>query len=254
MNILILEDEIPAYQKLTSALASFFDVKIRHHWARSIVEGEIFLKKNKYNFILSDIQLLDGTSFDLFDKIEIACPIIFCSAHDEYLFQAFNTNGIAYLLKPYSQNDFDKAIQKYQSLFNKRNYAALDTSTISALKSALQEEYNTYKKRFVIKKASGIQLLNAADIALIKASGDFCLVLDNQGKRHTISQNLGSILVQLNPKKFFKINRSEIVHIDFIENIEIHFKNRLLISVKNYKEKVMTSSGTTSDFRKWLES
>lgn len=254
MKILILEDEIPAYQKLTSALASFFDVKITHHWARSIVEGETFLKKYKYDFILSDIQLLDGTSFDLFDKIAIACPIIFCSAHDAYLFQAFNTNGIAYLLKPYSQSDFDKAIQKYQSLFNKGNSAALDTSTISALKFALQEEYNNYKKRFVIKKASGIQLLYAADIALITASGDFCLVLDNQGKRHTISQNLGSILVQLNPKKFFKINRSEIVHIDFIENIENHFKNRLLISVKNHKEKVLTSSSNTSDFRKWLES
>ena len=254
MKILILEDEIPAYQKLTSALVSFFDVKITHHWARCIVEGETFLKKNKYDFILSDIQLLDGTSFDLFDKIEIACPIIFCSAHDEYLFQAFNTNGIAYLLKPYSQSDFNKAIQKYQSLFNKGNYTALDTSTISALKSALQEEYNTYKKRFVIKKASGIQLLNAVDIALIIASGDFCLVLDNQGKRHTISQNLGSISQQLNPKKFFKINRSEIINIDFIENIENHFKNRLLIAVKNHKEKVMTSSTTTSDFRKWLES
>lgn len=198
--------------------------------------------------------MLDGTSFDLFDKIATACPIIFCSAHDEYLFQAFNTKGIAYLLKPYSQNDFNKAIQKYQSLFNKGNYAALDTSTISVLKFTLQEEYNNYKKHFVIKKASGIQLLKATDIGLITASGDFCLVLDNQGKRHTISQNLRSILVQLNLKKFFKINRGEIVNIDFIENIENHFKNRLLISLKNNKEKVMTSSSTTSDFRKWLES
>ena len=150
MNILILEDEIPAYQKLTSALASFFDVKITHHWARSIVEGKTFLEKDTYDFILSDIQLLDGTSFDLFDTIEITAPIIFCSAHNEYLFQASNTNGIAYLLKPYSQNDFDKAIQKYQSLFNKGNYTALNALTINALKSTLQEACNTYKKRFVI--------------------------------------------------------------------------------------------------------
>ncbi|MFQ3305002.1 MAG: two-component system response regulator LytT [Polaribacter sp.] len=258
MKILILEDEIPAYQKLQACIKEFFKdnepSSVQSDWARTNKDGKQFLAENEYDFILSDIQLLDGVSFDLFDEVSIDCPIIFCSAHDEYLFQAFNTNGIAYLLKPYSQNDFDKAIQKYLSLFNKGNYAALDTSTISALKFALQEEYNTYKKRFVIKKASGIQLLNAADIALIKASGDFCLVLDNQGKRHTISQNLGSILVQLNPKKFFKINRSEIVNIDFIENIENHFKNRLLISVKNNKDKVMTSSGTTSDFRKWLES
>jgi DNA-binding LytR/AlgR family response regulator len=59
--------------------------------------------------------------------------------------------------------------------------------------------------------------------------------------------------MQLNPKKFFKINRSEIVHIECIERIENHFKNRLLISIKNHKEKVMTSSSTTADFRKWLE-
>lgn len=254
MNILILEDEIPAYQKLTKCLDSFFDIKITHDWGRTNVDGEKLLKENTYDFILSDIQLLDGLSFDLFDKTQIDCPIIFCSAHDEYLFQAFNTNGIAYVLKPYSQDDFDKAIQKYESLFKKGDYNSLDSNTIDALKSALQQENTTYKKRFVIKKASGIQLLNAIDIALISASGDFCLVIDNNGKRHTISQNLGSIIQQLNPKKFFKINRSEIVNIDFIEKIESHFKNRLLISIKNYKEKVMTSSSTTSDFRKWLES
>ena len=78
-------------------------------------------------------------------------------------------------------------------------------------------------------------------------------MIDQRGKRHTISQNLGSIFQQLNPKKFFKINRSEIINIDFIENIESYFKNRLLISIKSHKEKVMTSSATTADFRKWIE-
>ena len=254
MKILILEDEIPAYQKLTKCLDAFFDIKTSQDWARSLVDGAQLLKENSYDFILSDIQLLDGLSFDLFNKVTIDAPIIFCSAHDDYLFQAFNTNGIAYILKPYSQEDFNNAILKYQSLFKKGDYTTLDNSTIDALKSALQEEHTTYKKRFVIKKASGIQLLNAVDIALISASGDFCLVNDKESKRHTISQNLGNIHPQLNPKKFFKINRSEIINIDFIEKIESHFKNRLLISINNHKEKVMTSSSTTADFRKWLES
>lgn len=257
MKILILEDEIPAYQKLLKCLNNFFtDTETglaMYDWARSIIDGKKLLEENSYDFILSDIQLLDGLSFDLFNKIKIDTPIIFCSAHDEYLFQAFNTNGIAYILKPYSQDDFNKAILKYESLFNKGDYTTLNNTTINALKLALQEEYTIYKKRFVIKKTSGIQLLNAVDIALISASGDFCLVNDAAGKRHTISQNLGSIYEQLNPKKFFKINRSEIVNIDFIEKIESHFKNRLLISVKNHKEKVMTSSSTTAEFRKWLE-
>ena len=253
MKILILEDEIPAYKKLISHLNAYYHEDYLHDWARSIEEGKQFLTKETFDFILSDIQLLDGISFDLFEEVGTECPIIFCSAHDEYLFQAFNTNGIAYILKPYTQSDFTKALQKYESLFQQGRYNPLNPSTLSELKSVLQEENTNYKKRFVIKKAKGIQLLNVVDISLISASGDFCMATDHLGKRHPVSQNLGAIHQQLHPHKFFKINRSEIVHIDFILNIESHFKNRLLITLEGVNEKVMTSSSTTADFRKWLE-
>jgi len=223
MKILILEDEIPAYNKLTSYLNEVFNNEIKHDWARSNSEGKDLILKNTYDFILSDIQLLDGISFDLFEETTINCPIIFCSAHDEYLFKAFNTNGIAYILKPYTKSDFSKAIEKYQTLFKKGNYTNLNNNTITELKSVLKEE-------------------------------NFCIATDFKGKRHTISLNLGNISKQLNSEKFFKINRSEIIQIDYINNIESHFKNRLLITIKGVKEKVMTSSSTTAGFRKWLES
>ncbi len=253
MKILILEDEIPAYQKLLNYLNTFFEEGFVHDWGRSIVDGTKFLSHNEYDFILSDIQLLDGLSFDLFNSVSTDSPIVFCSAYDDYLFQAFKTNGIAYILKPYTQNDFNKAIEKYQSLFKKDSYNILNESTIKVLKLALKEREVSYKKRFVIKKTKGIQLLNVSDITVIEASGDFCIATDNKGKRHTISQNISSIYSQLNPKRYFKINRSEIVHIDYIEHIESHFKNRLLITMTGVKEKVMTSSSTTAEFRKWLE-
>ena len=253
MKLLILEDEIPAYQKLVTFVNTYFETEVPHDWARSNTDGKALLNTNRSDFILSDIQLLDGISFDLFNDIETDTPIIFCSAHDEYLFEAFNTNGIAYILKPYSQSDFKKAIEKYQSLFKQGDYNTLNHQTITELKIALKEEHNTYKKRFVIKKAKGIKLLNVSDISSIEASGDFCIATDYKGKRHTISQNLGSINKQLQTTKFFKINRSEIVSIDFIENIENHFKNRLLIKMTGLEENVMTSTATTSEFRKWLE-
>ncbi|WP_282074952.1 LytR/AlgR family response regulator transcription factor [Maribacter aquivivus] len=254
MTLLILEDEIPAYQKLLSHLKTFFDDEITSHWARSIVEGKILLASNSYDLILSDIKLLDGISFDLFNEVEVTCPIIFCSAYDDYLFQAFNTNGIAYILKPYTNADFIKALEKYQSLFKQGEYdSKLSSDTFNALKLALQEDQNNYKKRFVIKRPNGIQLLNTSEISMIEASGDFCIAVDQEGKRHPISQTIGSLVQQLPPQKFFRINRSEIVHIEFIEQIESHFKNRLLITVKGCKEKAMTSTSTTSDFRKWLE-
>ncbi len=252
MNILILEDEIPAYQKLIAYLEEYFD-KVTHDWSRSVSEGETFLESNTYDLILADIQLLDGISFDLFDGMHVDCPIIFCSAHDEYLFQAFNTNGIAYILKPYSQDDFRKALEKYESLFRSGQYNTLDTTTIDALKLALQEEQVSYKKRFVIKRTKGIQLLNISDISIIEASGDFCVATDSNGKKHPILQKIGVLTEQIHPKKFFRINRSQIIHIEYIETIENHFKNRLLIKLKGVEEKVMTSSANTSDFRKWIE-
>lgn len=253
MNILILEDEIPAYQKIVSYLNAYYNNNIEHDWARSIKDASPLLTEGTYDFILSDIQLLDGISFDLFDDILINCPIIFCSAHDDYLFKAFNTNGIAYILKPYSKSDFIKAIEKYEALFKKGDYNTLNHQTLTQLKQVLKEEQSSYKKRFVIKKAKGIQLLSVNTISYIKASGDFCTILDASGKQYSISQSFGDLLKQLNPKKFFKINRSEIVCIDYIENIENHFKNRLLITITGCFEKPMTSSSSTADFRKWLE-
>jgi DNA-binding LytR/AlgR family response regulator len=252
MNILILEDETLAYQKLMNCLHTFFNEDIDCHWSRSNEGGEKLLNQNTYDFILSDIQLLDGVSFDLFDKVTINCPIIFCSAYNEYLFEAFKSNGIAYILKPYSQIDFNKALEKYQSLFQQDNYNILNHSEIKFLKLALKEGAESYKKRFTIKKQKGIQLLNVSSISIINASGDFCIAIDDKGQEHIISQNIGAIEKQLNPREFYRINRSEIIHIDYIDKIEYYFKNRLLIKMKTSKEKVITSSSKTSEFRKWL--
>lgn len=253
MNILILEDEKPAYNKLLICLNNYFRSPIAHDRVGSNTEGKKLLLKNKYDFILSDIKLLDGISFDLFDEIQTDIPIIFCSAHDDYLFRAFNTNGIAYILKPYSQDVFNKAIDKYQNLFNKGIYSSIDSNTISELKSALNNEHKNYKKRFVIKKPEGIELLNTKDIALIQAAGDFCIATDYNGNKFNISNSLTNILNLLDPKYFFKINRSEIVNINFIKNIKPHTKNRLFINLFDVNISILTSSTTTADFRKWLE-
>ena len=129
MNMLILEDEIPAYEKLLKHLKLEFQTEIQHDWARSVQEGESFLRRaNSYELILADIELLDGTSIDLFKKIKGDCPIIFCSAYDEYLFEAFQSNGIAYILKPYTQEDIHRAFSKYMVI-----HQGCEISTLQSL-------------------------------------------------------------------------------------------------------------------------
>lgn len=253
MNILILEDEIPAYNKLLGNLEAYFPNSITTDWARNIKDGKVFIENNNYDLILSDIQLLDGIAFELFNQVAINCPIIFCSAYNDYLFQAFNTNGIAYILKPYTINDFTKALDKYKTLFRKDEYVAIDTKILNKLKAALKEESSNFKKRFVIKKPKGIQLLQVSDITMIEASGDFCIAYDNSGLKHVISQAIGSISQQVSPQVFYKINRSQLVNIEYITNMESYFKNRLLLTIQGVKEKVMTSTSITPSFRKWIE-
>jgi len=253
LNILILEDEVPAYEKLVAHLTDYFNEEVSHDWSRSVSEGKAFLENNTYDFILSDIQLLDGLSFDIFDKTDTKYPIIFCSAHDEYLLDAFNTNGIAYILKPYAKKEFSAALKKYEILFRQGNYTSLNSSIVDTLKQALSEEQNSYRNRFVIKKSDGIKLLKTSDISVVMASGDFCIAIDHKNKKHTISESIGRIDEQLSPKKFFRINRSQIVNIDYIDKIENHFKNRLVISIKGSNEKIMTSTRRTTEFRTWLE-
>lgn len=254
MNILILEDEIPAFEKLLKHLEDYFQNKLSYDWARTVAEAkEYWLQGNDYDLILSDIELLDGTSFDLFKEVTITCPIIFCSAYDQYLFEAFNSNGIAYVLKPYSEEDLTAAFTKYNTLFKNHEYKGLDNEVMNSFMEMVLQKRENYKERFIIKTAQGIHLLATVDISLIEASGTFCKLTDHMGTTHLLSQNIGMLIETLNPRNFFRINRSQVVNIDFIESMESHFKNRLLLRMKGAKETVLTSSSITAQFRTWLE-
>ena len=254
MKILILEDEIPAYEKLLSHIENELpDTKVLG-WGRSLAEAEHFVKKHKdsIDVIFSDIQLLDGLSFDVFEKYDVSCPIIFCTAFDTYLLKAFQSNGIAYILKPYDALQFNEAIEKYRSLFG-GGESNVEKDTLTELKNILLVDKPEYKKRFSIKKKGGIKLLSIDNISFFEASGDFCLAYDSSGGKHIVNYSLGDIESKVDPKLFFRINRSEILGIDHIENIEPYFKNRLSIKIKQLSELKHTSSAKTKAFRSWLE-
>ncbi len=251
--MLIFEDEIPAYEKLLGFIESAIpDAKILG-WGRSVAEAKYFLDKHKdVELIFSDIELLDGNSFEVYESIKINCPIIFCTAFDQYLFKAFQTNGIAYILKPYTLENFNEAIEKYKSLFA-QNDAEVDQGVMSQLKQMLQQNDQHYKRRFSIKKKDGIKLLSVENIVCIQANGDFSFAFDDKGDKHVINSSLGSIESKLNPNYFFRINRSEILNIDKIQKIEPYFKNRLAIVMQKFETTLYTSSAKTKDFRAWLE-
>ncbi|MEM7380996.1 MAG: LytTR family DNA-binding domain-containing protein [Bacteroidota bacterium] len=251
MRILILEDEIPAQKKLVHYLKAHFADAVILENARTVKAGiELLEEHPNYDLILSDIKLLDGDAFEVFSQVETRAPIIFCTAYDEHLLQAFQTNGIAYILKPYQEEELKLSLRKFEKLFQPKT---LEKGVFKQLHEVLKEKGNSYKKRLAIKKRDGIMLLEVSQISLIQANGDFCKIFDADGRLHSISRSIGALMEELHPREFFKINRSQIVGITHIEKIESYSKNRLAIRLKGQSEHLLTSSSVTKAFRIWLE-
>ncbi len=254
MRILILEDESLAAERLEEFIA--------RNLPGSEIVGSLQSQRDAHNWltqhpmpdlIFSDIELLDGNVFQLFEQIKIECPIIFATAYDQFLLKAFQINGIAYLLKPYDEAQFQQALEKYQRLFQPQAQPTLNAEIVNQLQKALRPTFQQYRERFTIKKANGIFLLQAKDISYINADGNLILAYDRQGKRHPLNHKLSELEQLLNPIDFFRINRSQIIRLDAIQKLEPYFNDRLAIHVLAADTPLITSASRKAEFRRWVE-
>jgi len=252
LKILIIEDEQQAGEKLITSITSIID-NPKIEWVRSITEVIGFLKvEPQLDVIFSDIELLDGNVFRAYEVVQPKCPIIFCTAYNTFYVDAFKTNGIAYLLKPYSKESFKNAWNKFLLLFNtEKNQIPL--SLITQLKQLLENKKNYTKTTFSIKKREGIVLLKTEDIVCFLAQGDFVLAVDKDNRKHIINDSLTRIENQIDKHVFFRINRSEIINRNSVIKYNQHIKNRLAITLTDYKQILYTSNSRTPDFRIWIE-
>jgi DNA-binding LytR/AlgR family response regulator len=247
LHLLIIEDETPAYQKLAALIGEVLPSPFTHDWAKTCKQtAKLLTSGQRYDLIFADIQLSDGLSLDVLTDTKLHCPIIFCSAYNDYLLEAFRTNGIAYILKPYGKQELEESLEKYNKLFTP------GPQLLASLREVINKP-KSYKERLVIKSAKGIHLLPTKDISLIEAQGDFCRIYRHDGKAFSQTETLTRLLAQLDPERFFRINRSVAVGLDHLQNIEPYFKNRLSLKAAGYPKTVTTSSSTTADFRLWLE-
>ncbi len=253
IRILIIEDEIPARQKLKRYLAT---IKTPHKVVaefQSVQESLDFLAAQTVDLIFSDIELIDGIAFDIFKETKITCPLIFTTAYDQFWMNAFETNGIDYLLKPYSQTRFQQAWTKFEQL---KSSKVDEENWLTNMNEIIQSHLGnkTYKQRFTISSRNSLILLETADITQIFAEDGVIFAMDYHGQRHALSlTTLKELEDQLDPNLFFKINRGVLIQKKFIEKIEKYGKNTFAIYLKNAPSTVTTSETQTPAFRKWLE-
>ncbi len=247
MKVLIIEDEAINIEIITDHILRYNDKIEIVASLQSKEEVEKWYETNEQvDLVFSDIELLDGNVFSLLKTNIIKSPIIFTTAYNTFYQDAFDVNGIAYLLKPISYNKFSKAMEKFESLQNKE----VDWKRISETIHGLN---NNYKERIIIKTKTEIKILTTKNTGAILSNSGKCIAIDENGKENEFRYKLSDLIKELNPKEFFQINRGEIVNINFIEKIEPYFGDRLAISIKNYKQHLITSASATSEFRKWIE-
>jgi DNA-binding LytR/AlgR family response regulator len=252
IKILIIEDEIPARKKLKRFLEEL-DTPIEiMAQIDTVAMGVSFLKSHSVDLIFSDIELLDGNSFEIYNQVSISCPIIFTTAYDQFWMNAFDSNGIAYLLKPFSKDRFQKAWDKFLMFRNAPNDA---DKLLSSLTKIIEQNVpkKSFKKRFTVHNRQGIYFLDTENIPFFEASEGAIFAYDTIGKKHLLTEStLKEIEEQLNPSDFFRLNRSELVNKPHIEKIEYHTKNTLAVKVKGYPKYLSTSQNNTALFRIWI--
>ena len=147
MKAIIIEDEKRTAQDLQQILRDLMpDIEILSI-IDSVEESIDYLTENGCpDLIFSDIQLADGLSFEIFQEVKITCPIIFCTAFDEYAIQAFNTNGIDYLLKPFDKKVIGRSLEKYKNLRGMFEKKAQSNLPISTKSKTLLTVFNPSKK------------------------------------------------------------------------------------------------------------
>jgi len=253
MRILIVEDEHYAAKRLENLILSEVpDAKIlavidtvedATEWLSSHVEP---------NLIFMDIQLADGLSFKIFDKVQVNCPIIFTTAYDEYALNAFKVNSIDYLLKPIETAVLRQAINKYQKFFPASSSNEVNWGDIT--KDIFQPK-DHYKQRFLVKNGNSYAYLNTTDIAFIYSEDGLSFALNKSGKRILLDHSLDKIESTLDPNFFFRISRKHIVALSNIEQIHPYLNNRLKVALKvNNENNLIVSREKVKDFKGWLDS
>lgn len=269
MRLLILEDEEPAARQLLRFVQQAGLTAGAPPVLRGVEKALAWLQTNPMpELIFSDIELLDGNVFSLYERFAVSCPIIFTTAYDQFLLPAFRTNGIAYLLKPFTYAQFEQALAKYQGL--RQSFAPtvdkpatdapapaaplLSAEVLRELSQALRQSAQpSYKQRFSVRMRQGLHILQVADVAYVQADEGVTFAVDGAGTRYPLQGTLTELERQLDPARFGRLNRSELVSIAFIEKVEPYFNNRLAVKLRGSAVVLTTSAAQTPEFRRWLE-
>jgi DNA-binding LytR/AlgR family response regulator len=250
MQLLIIEDEQNAIERLEKIISEIAPEKKIIGTCRSVEQTIQWLKENEQpDLILSDVQLSDGLSFDIFHQLEKKIPVIFISAYDKFAIDAFKVQGLHYLLKPVKKTELKEAMDRYDT----KNSGSNNRQPGSELDAAASPLSKPYQERFIIHVGAQIKLIHDNEIAYLFTENKVVYLVTFSNQKFVVDITLESFEKQLNPALFYRINRQFIVCLKAIQKMVPASKQRIeltLCPASTYE--TITSFERTPQFKKWL--
>lgn len=250
MRVVIIEDEAPAAARLARLLQNTGDDVEVLKQLDSVEAATRYLQNGgEADLLFMDIQLGDGLSFDIFQQTEVKCPVIFTTAFDQYTLKAFKVNSVDYLLKPVDENELQAAVDKYRQLYRTEKNSI--PQNLQQLLETLQAP--KYKERLLIKRGQQLSYLKTEQVAFCFADGKLCYAVDFSGNKFLLEVNLTILEEQLQPAKFYRINRSLLVNIDAVNKVHTWLGSRLKLELQpSTKADTVVSRERVNGFKEWL--
>jgi len=253
LKVLIIEDETPAAEKLERYLLKYSaDIKILDKLT-SIDEATSWLKAHQddVDVIFMDIQLKDGQSFQIFQNVKIVKPVIFITAYDEYALDAFKVNGVDYLLKPVTFVDLSSSLQKLESLGEQLRWNEAKSEKMTTV---FEQPAKTFKNRFMVKLGDHIKSITSDQIILFYADGRDVYLVTNQLRKFIIDYTLESLEEIVDPKMFFRTDRSYIINISAIQDVVVYSNSRLKVTPSlKWDDEIIVSREKVNEFKEWFD-
>ncbi len=250
MRVLIVEDERPAAERLRKALSEYDErVEIAAHVQTVADTVRWFDSHPAPDLLFLDVRLTDGLSLEIFRATNVTCPVVFTTAYDAYVLDAFECNSIDYLLKPIRPERLAEALQKYERL--RRHFTGEVAET---LRRALVEEPRTYRKRLIVRKGSTFVSIGTADLRYAFSDQKTTFVVDREGTRYLCDEALTTLEEMLDSYEFFRLNRKYLTRIEAIESFRPASRGRIRVDLRPpVHDSVMVSQEKAARFRAWME-
>lgn len=255
MKILLIEDEPLVAKNLENLVKQIEPNAILLTTIGSVKESLDWFKTNtEPDLILSDIQLSDGVSFDIFQEIQPQCPIIFTTAYDEYAIRAFKLNSIDYLLKPIDREELKCAFEKFKKLSDSQNQGFQEQLTHLLHDLENRSTLPKYKNRFTAHHQRNIVAVTTERIACFYRDEVIWIQTTDNQRLITDYNSLDEIEELLNPESFFRANRQFIINKETIESYRTHFTGKIELKLlATTKEDIVVSKEKAHHFRGWFE-